>query len=535
MSPTTKPDTAAPRRVRNVLYIMCDQLRFDYLSCSGHRILQTPNIDRLAARGVRFDRAYVQGAVCGPSRMSSYTGRYVGSHHAVWNFVPLRVGELTLGDYLRPHGIRVAVAGKTHMEPDKIGMQRLGIDPASGPGTLLAEGGFEPFDRDDGLYPSLFGKRIATAYCEYLRANGYDADNPWHDFANAAEGENGEILSGWAMRNAHLPARVRERDSETPYMTRRAMQFIAEQGDKPWCLHLSYIKPHWPYIAPAPYNNMFGADDIAPANRTARERETQHPVVAAYGQIAESANFCRDEVRRTVIPTYMGLIKQIDDQLGILFDFLERQGRFDDTLIVFTSDHGDYLGDHWLGEKELFHDASARVPLIVYDPDPAADATRGSVEPRLAEAIDLVPTFLAALGITPPSHLLEGRSLLPLLRNQPTPWRDAVFCELDYAFRETRLYLGRPVNACRAMMVRDERWKYIHFEGYRPMLFDLQEDPGELVDLGEDPGHEGARRDMSQRLFTWLARLQTHETAPDRMAETWVEKAGKGGILIGHW
>ena len=278
---------AMKSRVRNILFIMCDQLRWDYLSCAGHPTLETPNIDALAKRGVRFDRAYVQGPVCGPSRMSYYTGRYVGSHHAVWNFVPLRVGEMTLGDHLRPLGVRVALAGKTHMEPDRVGMERLGLTPGSERGRLVAECGFEPFDRDDGIYPSLFGKRIDTNYCDYLRNRGYEADNPWHDFANAAAGPSGEILSGWSMRFARLPARVREEDSETPYMTRRAMEFISAQGDKPWCLHLSYIKPHWPYVAPAPYNDMYDAGDVLPANRAAREHDNMHPVYAAYGKVRE--------------------------------------------------------------------------------------------------------------------------------------------------------------------------------------------------------------------------------------------------------
>jgi arylsulfatase A-like enzyme len=523
-------------RVRNILFIMCDQLRFDYLSCAGHPVLSTPNIDWLAARGVRFDRAYVQGPVCGPSRMSFYTGRYVASHHAIWNFVPLRVGELTLGDYLRPHGIRVALAGKTHMEPDRVGMERLGIAADSERGALLAEAGFEAFDRDDGIYPSLFGKRIGTKYCDYLRARGYAADNPWHDFANSAEGPGGEILSGWSLRHARLPVRIREIDSETPYMTRRAIEFIAAQGDRPWCLHLSYIKPHWPYVAPAPYNDIYAEGDILPANRARGERDNQHPVYAAYGKAEESVSFSREEVRRTVIPTYMGLVKQIDDQLGVLFRFLEEQGRLDDTLIVFTSDHGDYLGDHWLGDKELFHDASARVPLIVYDPDPAADPTRGTVDSRLVEAIDLLPTFLDALGITQPRHLLEGRSLRPLLHGTvPDRWREAVFSELDYSFREARLLLGLPVDACRAVMVRDARWKYIHFHGFRPMLFDLDDDPAELVDRGADPACAKVRGELADRIFVWLASLQTRETTPHEAAEGWVEKANKGGILIGRW
>src|SRR5690606_1931749 len=101
---------------------------------------------------------------------------------------------------------------------------------------------------------------------------------------------------------------------------------------RPWCLHLSYIKPHWPYVAPAPYNDMYGEGDVLPANRAEREREDMHPVYAAYGKVRESESFSRDEVRRTVIPTYMGLVKQIDDQLGALFKFLEEKGRFADTL-----------------------------------------------------------------------------------------------------------------------------------------------------------------------------------------------------------
>jgi len=114
--------------VKNILFIMADQLRFDYLSCYGHPHLKTPNIDKLAARGLRFDRAYVQSPVCGPSRASFYTGRTVFSHGATWNRVPLPIGELTLGDYLRPIGVRTAVVGKTHMMPDKEGMARLGLN-----------------------------------------------------------------------------------------------------------------------------------------------------------------------------------------------------------------------------------------------------------------------------------------------------------------------------------------------------------------------------------------------------------------------
>ena len=163
----------------------------------------------------------------------------------------------------------------------------------------------------------------------------------------------------------------------------------------------------------------------------------------------------------------MGLIKQIDDHMGRLFAFLEEQGRMDDTMIVFTSDHGDNLGDHWLGEKELFHEESVRVPMIIYDPAPAADSTRGSVETRLMESIDLVPTFIEAVGGETPRHVLEGRSLLPLLHGEKVDdWRHYAISESEYATRAPIWDLGVEPHEARATMVRTADWKYVFHGNY---------------------------------------------------------------------
>ena len=522
--------------VRNFLFIMCDQLRTDYLGCNGHPTLETPHIDALAARGVSFSRAYCQSPVCGPSRMSFYTGRYVCNHGATWNGVPLSVAEWTMGDYLRPLGLRTVLVGKTHMQADDEGMARLELSPNTRLGVLLRQCGFEPYERDDGLHPDQSADPN-LAYNRYLRERGYRGDNPWHDFANAAEGPNGEVLSGWYMRHAHLPARVAEEDSETAYMTNRAMDFIRETGDQPWCLHLSFIKPHWPYMAPNPYRDMYGPHQVLPANRQPHEREQPHPVVAAFMNHEESQSFRRDEVRQQVIPAYMALVKQIDDHIGRLVRFLDDQGRLDDTMIVFTSDHGDYLGDHWLGEKELFHEASVRLPLIVYDPDAAANATRGTSDDRLVEAIDVLPTFVEALGAEPHPHRLEGRSLLPLLRQGAVggAWRDAVFSEIDYAFRHARLELGLAPHQARACMVRTADWKYIHYEHFRPQLFNLQTDPEELHDLGESTAHAEVRAAMHERLFAWLRTRRTRTTVADDAVAQRTDTAKQRGISIGVW
>jgi arylsulfatase A-like enzyme len=529
------------RRTKNILFIMCDQLRWDYLSCYGHPHLATPNIDRLAARGVRFTRAYVQSPVCGASRMSFYTGRYVQSHGATWNGVPLKVGEMTLGDYLRPLGVECVLVGKTHMRADKEGMERLGIDPNSIIGVRVAECGFDPFERDDGLHgvgpDGRFDPQVPR-YNRWLNDKGYAGDNPWHDWANAAKGDGNRLASGWAMRHARKPARVAEEDSETPYMTRRAMDFIAEAGNKPWCLHLSYIKPHWPYIAPAPYNAMFGASDVLPAVRSEEERRDPHPIYAQFMDLRVSKAFSREGVRDQVIPVYMGLIKQIDDQLGLLFRFMEERGLFDNTLIVFTSDHGDYLGDHWMGEKDLFHEPSAKVPLIVCDPSEMADATRGQACDELVEAIDLIPTFLDALGADPveQSHRLEGRSLAPLLAGAPpTPWRRFAISEYDYSLLPVAAKLGIAPRDARLFMIADKRWKLIHAPGFRPMLYDLATDPDEFRDLGADPQFEAERQRLMAALDTWGLRLSQRTTLSEQQMRDRRGKSQRRGILIGVW
>ena len=151
-----------------------------------------------------------------------------------------------------------------------------------------------------------------------------------------------------------------------------------------------------------------------------------NPVYQAFVETRVSKTFSKDEVRNTVMSGYMGLIKQIDDNLGRLFEFLNKKGIMKDTMIVFTSDHGDYLGDHWLGDKELFHEQIVRIPMIIYDPRESANKTRGHKEKRFIEAIDLLPTFLDVVESKESKHRLEGNSLIPLINGDKIKnWKDA--------------------------------------------------------------------------------------------------------------
>lgn len=513
---------------------MYDQLRFDYLSCAGHPHLHTPNFDRVAAMGVRFTNAYVQSPICGASRMSFYTGRYVSSHGAAWNGFPLRVGEHTLGDHLRDTGMDCWLIGKTHMKADKEGMKRLGLAPDSVIGARQVECGFDVWIRDDGLWgsgPDGFYDEKRSPYNEYLKSKGYEGQNPWADFANAGINEDGNIASGWMFANADKPANIREKDSETPWLTARTVDFIEAQSG-PWCAHVSYIKPHWPYIVPAPYHDMYGLNHVPAASRHEVERDDPHPVYAAYMENRISSAFQRDDVRQKVIPAYMGLIKQCDDQLGVLLDHLEKTGRLKDTMIVLTSDHGDYLGDHWLGEKDLFHDPSVKIPMIVYDPRPEADGTRGTTCDALVESIDLAPTFVEAAGGKVPDHILEGRSLLPWLHGEKPEWREFAVSEFDFSPTPQAVKLGLEPRDCRLFMVFDGRYKLMHAEGgFRPMLFDLKHDPDEFHDLAKETGHRAEIDRLYAMLAEWGRRCAQRVTRSDDDIKGMRGRSIRKGIL----
>lgn len=521
--------------VKNILFIMCDQLRYDYLGCAGHPTIRTPNIDALAERGVRFDRAYVQSPICGPSRMSFYTGRYMHSHGSTWNGAPLRVGEMNIGDHLNPLGMRTALCGKTHMVADLEGMKRLGIHPDSSIGAKVSQCGFEVWDRLDGLHPPGSSKK-PSHYNAYLNDQGYDGEDPWEHWANAVEGDYGEELSGWLLSHTNRSTRVDAEDSETAYAARRAREFIEDAGDDSWCLHLSFIKPHWPYVAPAPYNEMYGPEDVVPAIRSSCEKDNPHPVLGAFQQHRVCRAFSRNDVRERVIPAYMGLITQIDDEIGKLLEWMEETGYADNTLIVFTSDHGDYLGDHWLGEKELFHESSVRIPLIVFDPSSEADRTRGRVISDLVEAIDLLPTFVEVAGGEIPTHILKGHSLMPFLHDPNAPSvRGVLFSEYDYSCRLARTILGRKVPDCRLQMAFDGRWKMIRAEGFRPLLFDLSTDPNEFQDLGDDPTHAEQIDRLNAEMLSWSTTFHNRVTRSDAEIEAFAGTEFHTGILIGFW
>ena len=287
------------------------------------------------------------------------------------------------------------------------------------------------------------------------------------------------------------------------------MDFIREAGDTPWCLHLSYIKPHWPYIVPAPYHDMYPPETHSAVLRNDNEQENPHPVFGAFMEERVSKAFTNDTTRTKVIGAYMGLIKQCDDQMGRLFAWLKETGRWDDTLIVLTSDHGDYLGDYNMMLKgALPFRAITRVPFIWSDPTDRRPATSDA----LASTVDIAATILDRVGIEP-FNGNQGRSLRPVMDHK-TDVRDELL--IEYNDGGKRLGFAQPARV-RALVTPE--WRYtIYKEQDWGELYDLKNDPSETHNRWDNAAHAATRAHLAERMNHHLMAQMDESPLADRIA-----------------
>ncbi|MEJ2133291.1 MAG: sulfatase-like hydrolase/transferase, partial [Gammaproteobacteria bacterium] len=260
---------------------------------------------------------------------------------------------------------------------------------------------------------------------------------------------------------------------------------------------------------PEPYNTRYPVDGLPGyARRATIEHEgSQHPWLAHYLEGHRNASYEDLHRHRLLQASYYGLMSEVDDNLGRLFDALRARGEYDDTLIAFTSDHGEQMGDHWMLGKAGYFDQSYYVPLIIRDPRATADGSRGMRFDAFTEHVDLMPTMLEWLDLPVPRQC-EGRSLLPFVATGRTPegWRTEAHWEFDFrdpVSRNAEDALGMPMEHCALNVVRDARYKYVHFTSLPPLLFDLEQDPQELNDRAKDPAYGDVVREMAQRLLSW--------------------------------
>jgi arylsulfatase A-like enzyme len=303
-----------------------------------------------------------------------------------------------------------------------------------------------------------------------------------------------------------------------------------EWADDPFFVHASFIRPHPPYRNPVGYHDVYSADDVAPFTGHADRADeiAAHPLAEVAIQLQGVGAPENDLDRRQLRATYHCMQREVDDQLGRLFAHLRERGLDRDTLIVLTSDHGEMGGDHWLTEKLGYWDESYHIPLIVRDPRPEADGTRGLRVGDFTESVDVLPTILEWIGVPIPDQV-DGRALTEFVEKGTTPehWRDAVFWEWSFASPEFRFgeqLLEVPAEHCSLNVVRTGRWKYVQFaaddELMPPLLFDLENDPQQLVNLAGDPSHAPHVLDALQRLVRWRMQHDERTLSTYHLSET---------------
>ena len=468
----------------NVLYITVDQWRGDCLGAAGHPVVRTPNLDRLAAEGVLFRRHFAQAAPCGPSRASLHTGTYMMNHRSVLNGTPLDARFTNLAIEARARGYDPVLLGYTDASPDPR------VLAADDPRLRTYEGVLPGFravlDLPEHLAP----------WGAWLRDHGYEVPDDVREMYEPVSDEPA------------APVVYAAEHTEAAYLTGELLQYVDEQAGAPWFVHAAYIRPHPPFVAPVPYNTMYDPDSMpGPVRHPTFEAEgAAHPLLAGAVMIPGLRGPDDEAELRQERATYYGMMSEVDAQIGRLVEGLRERGAWDDTLVVLTSDHGEQLGDHWLTEKLGWFDQSYHVPLIVRDPRRDADATRGRVvEDRFTENVDVMPTILEWIGVTPPVQC-DGASLLELLQGgTPAHWRDAVHWEWDFRDPTGRLsqeMFGIGIDECSLAVLRDERGKYVHFAGMPPVFYDLERDPDELVNRAADPAYGASVLEYAQRLLS---------------------------------
>ncbi|MCD6405394.1 MAG: arylsulfatase [Planctomycetes bacterium] len=453
-------DAPSPQNRPNIVLIMCDQLRGDCLGCDGHPVVETPNLDTMALEGVRFSRAYSATPTCIPARAGLYTGQSPSKHGRVgyldsvpWNYKTTMAGELAAAGY------HTQAVGKMHVHPARSLM---------GFHNVILHDGYLHCGRD-------VNRRLETIddYLPWLRERAGSGS----DYI-----DNGLECNSWVARPWHLDESLHP----TTWAAAQSIDFLRRRDPRrPFFLFTSFVRPHAPLDPPQVYWDQYINQDIPePVIGDWAEEFPQGALVHASGHKGS----VRPRALRRARAAYYALITHVDHQIGRLMQALFEHKLLENTIVIFTADHGDLLGDHNLLRKALPYEGSARIPMIAWT-SPRFDMglLRGNVVDAPVELRDVMPTLLDAAGAPIPASV-EGKSLLPLARGERVSWRDYLHGE-------------HTVGDESAQYLTDGREKYIWFSGSgREQLFDLENDPCELHNRAEDA-------DAAKRLEHWRARL----------------------------
>lgn len=472
-----------PRKSRpNVLLIMTDQHRADLMTCAGNELVPTPNMDRIAARGVRFENAYCPYPVCVASRMSLLTGLYAHSTGAIDNRDRLDWRYRTLAYHFAEGGYLPALIGKMHFnDAHKHGFEYyLSIND-----WLMYLGPkVRHYANEIASHP------IAPQFFKTMIDDG--AGLP--DVAGLWEGKSPWVGHVERSDFGSMASQLDAEDHLDMFIARESGKFLRRHRQEPFFLIASFMKPHTPLFPPKKWAEMYPVDkmvlpeigDVSSYPEHVRMRIAHHQKID-------------ERFRRAHRAGYLGNLAFVDVCIGRVLDELRELGLEDNTIVVYTSDHGEMNGDHGLYQKFCLFEPSVKVPLIVSYPGVLPE---GRVTEALTEYIGLYPTLSELCGLPDPSRTtnlpvpdaperLDAASFADILRDPALPGPEAVFSE--YNLRHTS-----PMY-----MARGRRYKYVHTDGLTHELYDLQEDPGEFVNRIDDPSLAPIRRDLHARLTAW--------------------------------
>ena len=493
---------------RNVLFVIIDQLRADCLNGALADHVDLPNLREFMAESVAFLRHFSVTSPCGPSRASILTGQYAMNHRSVRNGTPLRHDTPNLATEMRKADYLPMLFGYTDTSRDPR------VHAPDDPAMKTYE---YPLTGFREMLEMRFGK--SYPWQSHLRQQGYEFEDLRSLYQPVSTSRDRPRING--------PAGYRAEDSDTAFLTNCFLRMITEHISESWFAHLTYIRPHPPLVAPEPYNDMYDPRRLPlPRRLDTREAELAlHPFFAPALRESEWERVVvgfpglepSDENVQALRAVYLGLATELDHHLGRVIRHLKENGRYDNTLIVITADHGDMLGDRHTWGKMTVYDAAFHTPLVIRVPGNEARAgTRMDVP---TESIDITPTILEWVGVRAPNSM-DGRSLLPLLHGEiPEDWRKFTISELDFAEPENSTLWERalgtgPSTSCLGIL-RDKRFTLVEFAAdLPPLLFD-REGRGEFRNVADEPAFAADLADLTRTMLRHRMRNMDHTLSLD--------------------
>ena len=463
---------------KNLVIILSDEHNSRFLGCRGHEVVQTPNLDRLAARGTRFDTAYCNSPICVPSRASMATGRYVHETGFWDNAAPYDGSVPSWGHRLREQGFGAVSVGKLHYRRD---------------------------EDDNGFEPEIAPLHVAGGVGDLLGLIREDME-PRAGSSKFAQ----KVGSGETSYTAYDRTIVEE--------AKRWLTETAPAQTTPWVLFVSFVAPHFPLVAPEEFYRLYDDIGINLEDYTEGLGRPHHPYYQAMLHNIDFDDHFDAVSREKAIRGYLGLCSFMDHNVGQVIDAIDAAGLSEDTRILYASDHGEALGKRGFWGKSTMFEESAAVPLIMAGPDIA----EGRVIDDPVSLVDLFPTVLGSVGATPhPDDAdLPGASLFDVAAGKVV--HRAVFSEYHAAGSSTGTY-----------MLRKGRYKLVYFSGFAPELFDLSEDPQETRNLSEDVDHQSVLQDLMAELRGILDPDATDKLAKQNQAFR-IEAAGGRDAILGR-